>query len=43
LVHFVAIWYILWLFYIFFPILVCCTTNTLATLLATVHYDSWLR
>jgi hypothetical protein len=28
----VAIWYILWLFDMFFPVLVCCTEENLATL-----------
>jgi hypothetical protein len=31
-VYFVAIWYILWLFDMFFPVLVCCTKKNLATL-----------
>jgi hypothetical protein len=35
LVYFVAIWYMLWLFGIFFRVLVCCTKKNLATLLAT--------
>jgi hypothetical protein len=34
LVYFVTIWYILWLFGIFFPGVVCCTKKNLATLLA---------
>jgi hypothetical protein len=29
---FVAIWYILWSFGVFIPILVCCTEKNLATL-----------
>jgi hypothetical protein len=33
LVHFTAIWYILWLFGIYFPALVFCTKKNLATLL----------
>jgi hypothetical protein len=33
LVYFMAIWYILWLFGIFFPVLVCWTNKNLATLL----------
>jgi hypothetical protein len=32
LVYFVAIWYILWLFGILFPVLVCWTKTNLATL-----------
>jgi hypothetical protein len=32
LVQFVDIWYILWLFGIFPPVLVCCTEKNLATL-----------
>jgi hypothetical protein len=28
----IAIWYILWSFGIFFPVLVCCTKKNLATL-----------
>jgi hypothetical protein len=28
----VSIWYILWIFGTFFPILTCCTKNNLATL-----------
>jgi hypothetical protein len=32
LVYFVALWYILWLFGIYFPVMVCCTTKNLATL-----------
>jgi hypothetical protein len=32
-VYFTAIWYILWLFGTFFPVLVCCTKKHLATLL----------
>jgi hypothetical protein len=35
LVYFVAIWYILLVFGIFFPVLVCCTKKNLATLLTT--------
>jgi hypothetical protein len=34
LVHFVAIWYILWSFGILFPILVSCIKTNLATLAA---------
>jgi hypothetical protein len=37
LAYFTAIWYILWLFGIRFPVLVCCKKKSLATLLAT-HY-----
>jgi hypothetical protein len=29
-----VIWYILWLFGIFFPVLECCTKKNLATLIA---------
>jgi hypothetical protein len=32
LVYFTAIWYILWLFSIFSPVVVCCTKKNLATL-----------
>jgi hypothetical protein len=32
LVYFMAIWYILWSFGIFSPVLVCCTKEHLATL-----------
>jgi hypothetical protein len=32
--YFMAIWYILWSFGIFFPVLVCCTKKNLATLVA---------
>jgi hypothetical protein len=32
LVYFVAIWYSLWFFGLFFPVLVCCTRQNLATL-----------
>jgi hypothetical protein len=32
LVHFMAKWYILWPVSIFFPVSVCCTKKTLATL-----------
>jgi hypothetical protein len=35
---FVAFWYILWLFGIFFPVLVCCTKKNLATPNDTVYY-----
>jgi hypothetical protein len=35
LVYFVAIWYIIWLFGIFLPVLVCCTKKNLATLVET--------
>jgi hypothetical protein len=33
LVYFTTIWYILWFFGTFFPVLVCCTNENLATLL----------
>jgi hypothetical protein len=33
LVHFVATWYNLWYFGLFFPVLVCCTKKNLATLI----------
>jgi hypothetical protein len=32
MVYLTAIWYILWPFGIFFPVLVCCAKKTLATL-----------
>jgi hypothetical protein len=32
LVYIVAIWYILWIFGLFFPVLVCCIKKNLATL-----------
>jgi hypothetical protein len=35
LVYFVTFWYILWLFGVFFPFLVCCTKKNLATLVNT--------
>jgi hypothetical protein len=33
LVYFAAIWFILWLFVIFSPVLVCCRKKNLATLI----------
>jgi hypothetical protein len=33
-----AIWNILWSFGIFFPVLVCCTKENLATLTAVFHF-----
>jgi hypothetical protein len=35
LVYLTAIWYILWLFGTFFPVLVCCTKKYLVTLLCS--------
>jgi hypothetical protein len=34
-VDFVAIWYVLWSFATYFPVLVCCTMENLAALLST--------
>jgi hypothetical protein len=46
LVYFTAIWYILWLFGIFSPVLVYCTKKNLATLLMTMtlvrHFSNFL-
>jgi hypothetical protein len=41
-VYFVAIWNILWLFGIYFPVLVCCTKKNLATLLASINFPKLL-
>jgi hypothetical protein len=43
LVYFVAIWYILWLFDIFFPVLVCRTRKNLATPWLTQPKVTWLK
>jgi hypothetical protein len=39
LVYFVVIWYILWSFGIFFPVLVSCTKKNLATLLLIGFFE----
>jgi hypothetical protein len=37
LLYFMAIWYILWLFGIYFPVLVCCIEKNLETLILSLH------
>jgi hypothetical protein len=46
MVYFTAIWYILWSFGIFFPVLVCCAEKNLATLrcrknLIFYSFETW--
>jgi hypothetical protein len=40
LVHFPVIWYILWSFSIFFPVLDYCTKKNLATLLGSTQHEN---
>jgi hypothetical protein len=42
LVYFVAIWYILWLLGILFPVLMCCTKKNLATLIYAANVGACL-
>jgi hypothetical protein len=43
LLYFLAVWFILWLFFIFFSVLVCCTEKNPATLLCSQLHTCFLR